>query len=359
VSAVVDWALAERTAGAMIASLPGRGARDHHPYAPAEVEEASELAIVDAAEYAGLGPVTAPPRAELLDRREWAANALASLAAASAPLERSLAEDITLPGPLGGLVRRAIGAALGAEVGVAAGYAARRVLGQYDIAIVGEPRPARLLYVGANLDRARHDLDADRALFMRWVALHETTHVIQFERVEWLGPHLRGQAAALIEDAAAGMDASAISELGKRVIREPRELVRSLLRGELARVLARPEQRERLDRLQVTMSVVEGHAEHVMDSCAADDGGELRALRERLDQRRANRGGLGELIARLLGMDLKLRQYEQGKEFCDAIVDAAGEGALAALWESPEALPTPAELTEPSAWLGRVAPALV
>lgn len=358
-SGVVDWALAERTAGAVIAGLPGRGSAPVDPYTAAEVAVASDRAIVTAATYAGLGEVADPPAAELLDRRAWAANALVSLADASAPLERSLAGDINLPGPLGGLARRAIGAALGAEVGVAAGYAARRVLGQCDLAIVGETRPARLLYVGPNLDHARAELDADRALFLRWVALHETTHVIQFDRVVWLAPRLRDLAGGLIADAAEGVDAGAIAAIGGRALRDPREFVRAVLRGELARTLARPEQRERLDRLQATMSVVEGHAEHVMDACAADEGGALAALRERLDQRRGRGGGLGELVARLLGMDLKLRQYEQGKAFCDRIVALGGEGALRALWSGPEALPTPAELTAPRDWLTRAGPALV
>lgn len=354
-SGVVDWGMAERTAAATLAGLPGRAKPEPRPYTAAEVVDASEEAIATAAAYAGLGKVQAPPVAELLDRGAWSRNALAALADASAPLERSLAQDLRLPGPFGTVVRRAVGAALGAEVGLAAGYAARRVLGQYDLALVGEPRPARLLYVGPNLDHARRELDADRALFLRWVALHETTHVIQFEQVRWLAPHMRELAGGLIADAAAGVDAGALAGFAKRIVTHPREVVRSLLRGELTRTLARPEQRRRLDRLQATMSVIEGHAEHVMDACAADEGGALADLRRRLDERRGRRGGLGDLIARLLGMDLKLRQYEQGKAFCDAIGAAGGDAALLALWESPDSLPDLEELAAPDRWLERVA----
>ena len=353
-SGIVDWGIGERAAGAVIAGVPGRGGqRAADPYTAAEVELACERAIETAAAYARLGDVGSPPVAELVDRRGWAANALATLAEAAAPLERGIAGDLRLPGPLGAIAHRAVGAALGAEVGVAAGYAARRVLGQYDVALIGPPRPARLLIVGENMDRVRDELGAERELFLRWVALHETTHVIQFEQVEWLAPHMRGLAAGLIEDAAAGFDAQSIATLAKRLLREPREVVRSLLRGELARTLARPEQQARLDRLQATMSVIEGHAEHVMDACAADDGGELAALRARLDARRGRRGGLGDLLARLLGMDLKLRQYEQGKAFCDAIAAAGGDAALQTLWSSADRLPSAAELLDPERWLER------
>ena len=132
--------------------------------------------------------------------------------------------------------------------------------------------------------------------------------------------------------------------------------MRALLRGELSRLLADPERRRLLDRLQATMSVIEGHAEHVMDaSRRRPRPGAGRAAPQRLDERRARRGGLGELIARLLGMDLKLRQYELGKAFCDAVVAEAGPEALRMVWRSPADLPDLAELEAPRRWLERVA----
>ncbi len=110
------------------------------------------------------------------------------LADAAAPLERRIAADLDAAGAARVVARRGVGAAVGTEAGLAAGYAAKRVLGQYDVALFGRPRPARLLFVARTWTRARRNLDADRELFLRWVALHETTHVIQFERVEWLAP---------------------------------------------------------------------------------------------------------------------------------------------------------------------------
>jgi coenzyme F420 biosynthesis associated uncharacterized protein len=357
VSGVVDWGLGERAAATVIAGLPGRGpaAPDPDRYRAAEVEAACAEAISTAAAYAGLGTVEHPPPPELIDRRAWARNALATLAEAAEPLEARLADDLGLPGPLGTIARRGVGAAVGTEVGLAAGYAARRVLGQYDLALFGPPRPARLLFVAENMDAARRNLEADREIFLRWVALHETTHVIQFERVEWLAAHMRSLAGRLVEGAAEGLGAAGLTAIGRRLIRDPREFVRALLRGELARTLADPERRRLLDRLQATMSVIEGHAEHVMDACAAEHGPALAELRRRLDERRARRGGLGELIARLLGIDLKLRQYEDGKAFCDAVVEEAGPEALRLVWRSEADLPDLDELESPRRWLDRVA----
>jgi uncharacterized protein (DUF2342 family) len=59
------------------------------------------------------------------------------------------------------------------------------------------------------------------------------------------------------------------------------------------------------------------------------------------------------LLERLLGLDLKLRQYEQGKAFCDAVVSRGGITALNRVWEGPERMPTLAELDDAPGWLAR------
>jgi coenzyme F420 biosynthesis associated uncharacterized protein len=288
----------------------------------------------------------------VIDRRAWARHALATMALAAVPLEQRLDQGLSLPGPLGGIARRVVGGAAAIEAGVAVGYAARRVLGQYDVALFGPERPARLLFVGENMEATRAELEADRALFLRWIALHETTHVLQLDGVPWLVPYLRSLASELIEGAAAGLDPSGVHELVRRAARSPREVVSSLLRGELIDLISSPARRRTLDRLQAAMSVIEGHAEHVMDACAADP--DLIGLRERLEARRERRGGLSDVIARLLGLELKLRQYRLGKRFCDTVAEAAGADGLAALFRSPEDLPDLIELERPETWLERV-----
>jgi putative hydrolase len=107
------------------------------------------------------------------------------------------------------------------------------------------------------------------------------------------------------------------------------------------------------------MAVIEGHAEHVMDAVAPDLVPSLDRLRASIDRRRRSQSGLSRLVARLLGLDLKLRQYEQGKRFCDAVVAQGGVAALHHVFSGPEALPTLAELDNPLAWLQRTAAASV
>jgi putative hydrolase len=120
-------------------------------------------------------------------------------------------------------------------------------------------------------------------------------------------------------------------------------------------IVASSGERETLDRVQAVMAVIEGHAEHVMDAVAPDLVPSLPKLRQSLDRRRRSQSALSRIIARLLGLDMKLRQYEQGKRFCDAIVAKGGVGALQHVFSGPEALPSLAELTDPDAWLERTA----
>ena len=128
----------------------------------------------------------------------------------------------------------------------------------------------------------------------------------------------------------------------------------ALRSGDLFAIVASDAERDTLNRVQAVMAVIEGHAEHVMDAVAPDLIPSLGRLRAALDRRRSSQTGLSRLLAKLLGLELKLRQYEQGKFFCDAIVDAAGTEALTHVFSGPEALPTLAELTDPPAWLARV-----
>jgi putative hydrolase len=127
----------------------------------------------------------------------------------------------------------------------------------------------------------------------------------------------------------------------------------ALRHGDFIALVVTPSERSVLDRVQAVMAVIEGHAEHVMDAVAPDLLPSLPRLRDSLDRRRRSQSALSRFVARLLGLELKLRQYEQGKIFCDAVVHAGGTEALKYAFDSPEALPTLTELRDPTAWLAR------
>jgi coenzyme F420 biosynthesis associated uncharacterized protein len=348
---LVDWGLAERVAGAVAGSGEHGSGATAAAFEPGAVREACREALAVTRAHTGLDPGVTP-EAEVIGRGEWTRAGIRTLRDAASEIEAQVASQISLPGPLGPAARRIAGTAAGAEAGVAVGYAARRVLGQYDVAVAGPKRPSRLLFVGPNLAAVRAQLYAETRPFLLWITAHEITHALQFGGVPWLTDHIRSLVAELIELAGREFDTR---ELAGRLLRsDPRHLVRSALRGELVRVLADDEQRRAFDRLQATMSAIEGHAEHVAEVCAAQLDPGSAAVQQRAEERRQRRGGLGEAIGRLLGMELKLRQYRLGKAFCDEVVRRGGAAALRKLWTAPVALPSMRELEHPEDWLERV-----
>jgi coenzyme F420 biosynthesis associated uncharacterized protein len=346
--ALVDWGLARRVA-AGVAGDPGRPV----PAAlqPAELRSIFAEAERLVREYARLEPADELPAPEVVDRGEWSRAVLATLHELAVALERDHAMEVSLPGPLGSVARSFVGAATGTEVGLAAGYAARRVLGQYDVALVGAERPPRLLLVAPNLAGAAEELRVAPGEFIRWVTLHETTHAVQFGAAPWLREHL----GELIQSLLRGTLANAsLGNLLRRVARDPKGAVSALLRGEIAARVAGPEHAPTLDRIQAAMTLIEGHAEHVMDGAAAEFVADVEELRRRIEQRRRSRGPLETILARLLGLDLKLRQYELGNRFCESVVNRAGVEGLNRAFSGPAALPSLAELERPEAWVVRL-----
>jgi coenzyme F420 biosynthesis associated uncharacterized protein len=268
-----------------------------------------------------------------------------------------LARANTQFGPLRPAVQIGLGLAISAEVGVLLGYMAQRVLGQYELMLLEDSAsaaPPRLLFVMPNLGHAVRTFGADEHEFMTWVTLHEVTHAVQFGAVPWLRGYLGGLVRELLASAEARLEAPHRLRLPSRD--ELAHAFRSFGRGDVVSIVASPGERQTLDRVQAVMAVIEGHAEHVMDVVAPDLLPSLPRMRDSLEQRRRSQKLLSRLLTRLLGIEMKLRQYERGRAFCDAIVAAGGPDALRLVFSSPEALPTLIEIESPQAWLARTAP---
>jgi coenzyme F420 biosynthesis associated uncharacterized protein len=346
VTTIVDWILAERIARQIAGNGEGR-----MPTADlAELAAESERRVVA---YTGLEPATPIPPPEGIGRHEWVQSNIGAMRQLLDPVLERAGEGL---GPLKPAMQIGIGLILSTEVGLVVGYLAQRVLGQYELVLLDEAepeRPPRLLFVLPNLGQAMHAFGAEEREFMTWVALHEVTHAVQFAGVPWLHGHLAGLVRELLQTAELRMDNP--RRLRLPTGEEVRRAVSALRRGDLIGVVTSPTERETLDRVQAVMAVIEGHAEHVMDAVAPDLLPSLPRLRAALDRRRRSQSGLSRLVAKLLGLDLKLRQYEQGKRFCDAIAAERGPEALQHVFSSPEALPTLEELLDPPRWLARTA----
>jgi coenzyme F420 biosynthesis associated uncharacterized protein len=341
---MIDWIVAERIA----ALVAGTGEAKAPSADLAALAAESESRVVA---YTGLRPERPLPKPEGIGRREWVSSNVSSMRALLDPVLQRAGTGL---GPLKPAMQLAIGVVLSTEVGVVIGYLAQRVLGQYELVLLDEAvedRPPRLLFVLPNLGQAVDAFGADEKEFMTWVTLHEVTHAVQFAGVPWLHRHVSGLVRTLLEQAELRVDAPRKLRLPSGD--EVKRILNALRQGDLISVVTSTAERELLDRVQAVMAVIEGHAEHVMDAVAPDLLPSLPKLRAAIDRRRKSQRGMSRLVARLLGLELKLRQYERGKIFCDAIVRESGPDALHHVFSSPDALPTLNEIENPRAWLER------
>jgi coenzyme F420 biosynthesis associated uncharacterized protein len=344
---MVDWFLAEK-----IASYVAGTGGAKPPKADLDALVADSQARVVG--YTGLTPQTPLPPPEGVSRADWVSANLGSMRALLDPVLQKAGGK----GPLRPALRLAAGAVVTAEVGVIVGFMAQRVLGQYELVLLEEAnptnRPPRLLFVLPNLGGASTALKVDEDEFLRWVALHEVTHAVQFAGVPWLHGHLAGMIRELMAGMELRIDAAGAAKLPS--MDDLKRVVAAVKSGDLVSLVAKPEERELMNRVQTTMAVIEGHAEHVMDACGAEVLPSLAQLRAAMNRRRRSASAPARLLMRLLGLEMKLRQYEEGKRFCDTVVREAGPPGLAHVWSSPEALPTPEELRDPALWLRRTSP---
>jgi coenzyme F420 biosynthesis associated uncharacterized protein len=346
----VDWELAARiarsTAGEAAPSLPPAGL--------AETATAAREQIVAAT---GLVPNAELPPAEWVDRGAWIDANLVTMRSTLGPVLEE-ATGGSAPNESGGsgpfaALQNAGGAVVAAEVGALLGLFARRVLGQYELDLTDPQSPPRLLLVGPNLDRAARELGADRGELVTWVTLHEVTHAVQFGAVDWLRPRLGGALTELLGAMDVKVDPRALLNLG---VDDLKALVESVREGGLVGAVMGAERKAVLDRVQGTMGLVEGHAEWAMDRAGGEVLRDVDGLRAAMDRRREGRAPLLRILDRLLGFDLKLKQYAQGRVFCDTVVAARGEAGLRDAWAAPELAPTSAELAAPLVWLARTEP---
>jgi coenzyme F420 biosynthesis associated uncharacterized protein len=345
----VDWALAERIA-ARVAGEDPFSASYHADSLVRDFEAFTERAQADVEAEVGFRSLAGPARARVVDRTDWVRANLASYRRLLRPVLERFEERMV--GPAGDLSGRIAGA----EFGALLGWMSTRVLGQYDLLVLEDEDPDDqdiVYYVGPNILalEKRHSFPPEE--FRLWVALHEVTHRTQFTGVPWL----RGYFLELVGDlvGAAEPDPARVLNAVGRVAEAVRTRTNPL-DGGVAALFATPEQRETMDRVGGLMSLLEGHGDVTMDRAAAADIPSAARFARVLRARRTEMNLATRLLQRLIGLEAKLAQYEQGERFIEAVEAVGGPGLLQRAFEAPEQLPTLAEIREPAAWIGRVEP---
>ncbi|MGH3345037.1 MAG: zinc-dependent metalloprotease [Carbonactinosporaceae bacterium] len=350
---MVDWDLAVATAARLVRPGPEvtrREAREvveelrqHAAEAEAHVRAFSRLSV-----GGGGGPVM------IVDRPSWARANVEGFRVVLEPLVDKIRarRDATA----GGSLVTAVGARVtGVELGSLLAFLAGKVLGQYETFAPqadGANGPGRLLLVAPNVVQTEREMAVDPHDFRLWVCIHEETHRTQFTAVPWLRDHLEGEVHAFLAET--DVDPSAFL----RRMREVADVIGGATRGReeasLLDAIQTPAQRVILERLTAAMSLLEGHADYVMDGVGPRVVPSVRQIRHKFQRRRESPGRVDGLLRRLLGIDVKLRQYRDGERFVRRVVNEVGMDGFNRVWTSPNTLPGPAEISDPHMWVRRI-----
>jgi len=343
---VIDWNLALSTGS----RLSPRGPEMELDQARSTVRQLRSLAaqaVTPVRECTGLvAPNDAPPAA-VIDRKVWIESNIDAFRYVLHPvLDRVRSSD---PNPAVTEVGSRITAM---QMGAVLAWLSGKVLGQYE-ALVPPGQSPRLMLIAPNIVNVAQTIGADERDFAMWVCLHEETHRVQFTAVPWLSDYFSAETRTLV--AAVDVPASELLSKSGQLL----GALMQVLRGKdgaqalLLSVLT-PTQREVFDRISALMTLLEGHADVVMDEVGPEIVPSVASIRASFNSRRAQPGTTDSIIRKVLGMDAKMRQYSEGAAFVRAVVDHVGMPGFNEVWANSTNLPTLPEIAEPTLWVKRV-----
>ncbi|MBA4607815.1 MULTISPECIES: zinc-dependent metalloprotease [Aeromicrobium] len=344
---MIDWKVASSTARRLMKPGPDLSAAEVEEVV-AELREASAIAEGPVREFTGLVPAYPTP-VLVVDRPRWADANLAAFEVLMTPFNEKLAAEGKLPT---GLPKAVGGRVTGVELGAIVAFLGGKVLGQFDPFAEGGHGPGRLLLVAPNIVHVERELNVDPTDFRRWVCLHEETHRAQFTAVPWMRGHMLSQVDQLMDVTDVG--GGAVTDLLSEALPELVRIVRGDSDKSLSDLFQNEQQREVVDRLTGLMSLLEGHADVVMDDIGPEIVPSVAEIRRKFTKRRASGSTLSKVFRRLLGYEAKMRQYSEGATFVRTVTDQVGKDGFDAVWAAPEHLPTRAEIVDPKSWVARV-----
>jgi coenzyme F420 biosynthesis associated uncharacterized protein len=348
---MIDWDLAVSVA----ARLAGPGpvvSRDEADEVVAELKEGAARSTPLVRDYTGLVAAEASAPVVVVDRPGWIQANADAFAEIITPVVEKLQQR--KGGPNNGLTEAVGSRVTGLEVGALFGFLGGKVLGQFDPFYdpADSPDAGRLLLVAPNIVHAEREIEADPTDFRLWVCLHEETHRVQFTAVPWMRDHLRSEIDTIVSSME--VDPGRVAQMLGDAVRRAGDVARGRSDMGLLDLFATPEQREVVDRMTGVMSLLEGHADVVMDGVGPEVIPSVAEIRAKFNRRRKGAGSLDRLVRRLLGLDAKMAQYRNGARFVRSVIDDVGMEGFNKVWVEPANLPSKDEIGDPASWVRRV-----
>ena len=356
---MVDWDLAVTTGRRLVGAGPSVSSGEARA-AVAQLREFAAEAHGHVASFSRLDAPTDGAAVAVIDRPGWIQANADGFRTVLEPLVEKIQQQrprATSP------VSDAVGSKVtGVQTGSLLAFLATKVLGQYELfppyGVDPGDRPGRLLLVAPNIVSAEREMGVEPRDFRLWVCLHEETHRVQFGAVPWLRAHMMDEIRAFVS--ATDVDPAALAARLKAAAAAAYGAVRdgfdpdNTEGGSLVEAVQTPEQREILDRITALMSLLEGHADFVMDGVGPSVIPSVSTIRGKFQARRKEASRVEHVVRRLLGIDAKLRQYRDGERFVRGAVERSGMDGFNQVWAAPANLPTRDEIADPAAWVARV-----
>jgi putative hydrolase len=257
-------------------------------------------------------------------------------------------EAKAMAGPIMGLLGRAVGAMLASQVGSGIGTLASEVLTASDIGLPLSS-PGRAALVPTNVTAFAEGLDVAEDDVVLYLALREAAHQRLFAHVPWLREHLIGA----VTDYARGIEINTES-IQSRMEEQMRgidptnpESMQQLLEGGLFDLPKSPSQEAALQRLEITLALVEGWVDEVVGQATTERMPSAAKLQEAVRRRRAAGGPAEQTFASLVGLELRPRRLRDASTLWGSLRTRQGPEARDGVWMHPDLLPTANDLDDP------------
>ena len=347
---MIDWDFAV-TMGARLAGMGPVVSRAEADEVVAELRDGAHSSTPLVRDYTGLVAEAGSAEVVVVDRHGWIQANADGFSQIVSPIIDKLEERKGAPSGLA----KAIGSKVtGLEVGSLFGFLAGKVLGQFDpfYAPAGSNDVGRLLLVAPNIVHTERELGVKPRDFRLWVCLHEETHRVQFTAVPWMRDHIHGEIMRIVDTVET--DPAKVAELLGESVKKLGDIVRGKDDTSLIELFSSPAQLEVIDRITGVMSLLEGHADVVMDGIGPEVIPTVGEIRTRFNRRRKGTGPLDRFLRKMLGLDAKMAQYRNGASFVRGVIDEVGMEGFNKVWVEPANLPSRAEIGDPAAWVRRV-----